>query len=112
MKLFFDENLSPKLVDLIAAEFPESKHVRNVNLQGASDSQIWNYCKENNFTIISKDTDFRELSYVEGAPPKIIWADVGNSRTKEILKLLKSEKAKIENFIENEEESLLILSSP
>ncbi len=110
MKLLFDENLSPKLVDLLIEEFPNSKHVRDVKLRGAADSQIWEFCKDNNFTIISKDTDFREISYLEGAPPKIIWIDVGNSGTSVIDKLLKEKKRKIEKFVENEEESLLILS--
>lgn len=111
MKLLFDENLSPRLVKLLKEEFPESKHVRDVDLRGAFDSRIWEYCRENNFVIVSKDSDFREMSYLEGAPPKIIWVDVGNSGTIVIGKLLNEKKAEIDRFLQNKEESLLILSS-
>ena len=41
MKLFFDENLSPGLLDILANEFPESVHVRDVGLRGATDETIW-----------------------------------------------------------------------
>jgi hypothetical protein len=42
--------------------------------------------------IVSKDTDFRERSYVEGFPPKIIWLDVGNAGTAAIAELLRRER--------------------
>lgn len=76
MKLFFDENLSPKLVHILAGQFPNCSHVKLAGLKGCSDSQIWNFCKEKGFIIVSKDTDFRERSFLKGYPPKIIWLDV------------------------------------
>ena len=81
MKLLFDENVSPKLPDHLAAEYPESVHVRGVGLRGANDQQIWDYARVHELAIVSKATDFRERSYVEGFPPKIIWLDVGNAGT-------------------------------
>jgi predicted nuclease of predicted toxin-antitoxin system len=59
--------------------------------------------------IVSKDTDFRERSYVEGFPPKIIWLDVGNTGTASISELLRRERQRIEHFEKQEESSLLIL---
>ena len=35
--------------------------------------------RRSGLVIVSKDTDFRERSYVEGFPPKVIWLDVGNA---------------------------------
>ena len=60
--------------------------------------------------IVSKDTDFRERSYVEGFPPKIIWLDVGNHGTVAIAELLRRERQRIELFANQDETSLLILS--
>lgn len=60
--------------------------------------------------IVSKDTDFRERSYVAGFPPKIIWLDVGNAGTAAIAELLRRERQRIEDFAKQEETSLLILS--
>ncbi len=110
MKLLFDENLSARLVTGLASEYPGSAHVRNVDLRGAEDHRIWDYARTNGFTIVSKDTDFRERSYVEGFPPKIIWLDVGNAGTAAIADLLRGERQRIERFQAMDELSLLILS--
>ena len=37
MKLLFDQNLSHRLVGQLAAEFPDSAHVRDVGLAAADD---------------------------------------------------------------------------
>ncbi len=110
MKLFFDENLSPRLASLFRQEYPGSSHVRNVDLVGASHSQIWNYCKRNEFTVVSKDTDFRDRSMTEGFPPKIIWLDVGNAGTNVIADLLQREYKRVDLFSTHPKASLLILS--
>jgi len=34
MKLLFDENLSPRLVEALASEYPGSAHVRNAGQAG------------------------------------------------------------------------------
>ena len=60
--------------------------------------------------IASKDTDFRERSFVEGFPPKVIWLDLGNAGTARIETLLRSERTRIETFVVATETSLLILS--
>lgn len=79
MKLLFDENVSHRLPESLANEFPDSAHVRTAGLRGADDRQIWDYARDQGFAIVSKDTDFRERSYVDGAPPKVVWLDVGNA---------------------------------
>ena len=107
MKLLFDENLSHELVNDVAGEYPGSTHVRDVGLRGAEDQQIWDYARTHDFVIVSKDTDFRERSYVEGFPPKIVWLDVGNAGTAAIAALLRRERERVEM---QEETSLLILS--
>lgn len=110
MKLLFDANVSHKLVRHLASEYPDSSHVREVGLRGAEDRQIWDYARANGFVIASKDSDFRERSYVEGSPPKIIWLDVGNAGTGAIAALLRRERERIERFHTLEDASLLILS--
>ena len=84
MRLLFDENLSPKLVDLLEDDFPDSAHVYDLGLGGASDSQIWDQARADGFVIVSKDDDFRQRSFVEGAPPKVVWLQVGNAGTRPI----------------------------
>lgn len=110
MKLLFDENLSPKLAVVLASDFPGSIHVRDVGLRGAHDHRLWDYASTHAFIIVSKDTDFRERSYVEGFPPKIIWLDVRNAGTKTIAELLRREGQRIAHFDASTELSILILS--
>ena len=110
MKLLFDANLSPALAVRVRAEYPERVHVRDVGLRAAADTTIWEYARANGFAIVSKDTDFRERSSVEGFPPKVIWLDVGNAGTATIAALLRNEQDRIETFDRSDDSSLLILS--
>ena len=110
MKLFFDENLSPKLTRILGVEYPQSRHVRDVGLKGTDDNAVWSFCRENNLILVSKDTDFRERSFVEGFPPKVVWLDVGNAGTAEIASLLRTERDRLESFRKDPESSMLILS--
>jgi len=107
VKLLFDENVSPRPPQMLA---DGSIHVRGAGLRGAEDWQIWEYARKEGFAIVSKDTDFRERSYVDGAPPKIIWLDIGNANTQAIEAMLKREYERVEQFGVSEETSLLILS--
>ena len=54
MKLLFDENLSPKLVKLLADDFPGSVHVHDIGLGGADDKTIWRYAANNVLLIVSR----------------------------------------------------------
>jgi len=110
VKILFDENLSPALVSALAFEYPGSTHVREVDMRGAPDSVIWEYARTQGFAIASKDTDFRERSFVEGFPPKVVWLDVGNAGTAQIAALLRSEHQRVDRFEQSTDASLLILS--
>jgi predicted nuclease of predicted toxin-antitoxin system len=110
VKLLLDANLSPALVGRLRAEYPGSLHVRDVGLRNGSDAEIWEYAKGNGFVIASKDTDFRERSFVEGWPPKAVWLDVGNAGTREIELLLRRERQRVRQFAQAPDTSLLILS--
>ena len=110
MRLLFDENLSSRLVGALADQFPDSSHVNLVGLGGSTDQQIWVYAREHGFAVISKDDDFRSLSLVNGAPPKVIWLRIGNASTAGIKSFIRSALVKIRTFEISPEESLLVLS--
>jgi predicted nuclease of predicted toxin-antitoxin system len=110
VKLLFDENLSHKLAQRLADVFPDSVHVRDVGLKAAEDSSVWDYAKNNDFVIISKDADMHERSFVLGYPPKVIWIRLGNCSTSEVEKLLRRESAVIKLFYEDDYASFLAIS--
>ena len=111
MKLLFDENLSPKLVQVLAAEFPDSTHIELLGLRGSSDRAVWDFAREGGYAIGSKDNDFRQRSFLLGAPPKVIWLSVGNAGTDAIASLLRENRERISRFIGEAEEGLLILQA-
>jgi predicted nuclease of predicted toxin-antitoxin system len=43
-----------------------------------SDEQIWNYAKQNELIIVTKDADFSLKVLTKGAPPKVIHLKFGN----------------------------------
>ena len=108
-QLLFDENLSPRLPALLSDQFPGSRHVRDVGLRGATDQDIWNFAAAADFTIVTKDDDFRGLSLLRGAPPKVIWLVIGNCTTREILQVLTENGASLFSFIIEPSSALLAL---
>ncbi len=112
MKLLLDENLSPKLVDYLVDIFPNSSHVELLGMRGHTDTEIWNLAKQDGYVLVPKDDDFRQRSFVYGAPPKVIWLSVGNAGTAAIGQLLLTSVARIEAFVADPEESLLVLYLP
>ncbi len=112
MKLLLDENLSPTLVDQLAAEYPGSRHVDQVGLHGERDDRIWSFVRDHDYVLVSKDSDFRELASIHGAPPKVVWLMVGNAGTSAIRKLLLENRRRLERFVADTEEALLALARP
>ncbi len=109
MKLLFDQNLSFRLVQALSDLFPESVHVREVKMETANDQIIWDYAAKNNFTIISKDSEFHQRSFLLESPPKVIWISCGNASTDQILSLIRSSKKRISDFQKDRESSFLVL---
>ena len=95
MKLLFDQNLSHRLVGLLADLFPGSLHVAECGLADADDRMIWSFARDLNYVIASKDSDFSDLSFLFGAPPKAVWVRVGNGPTSVIAELLRSQAARL-----------------
>lgn len=54
-------------------------HVREID-DTWSDTQIWQYAKERNLTIITKDIDFYNRIIASDPPPKVIHLKMGNMK--------------------------------
>jgi predicted nuclease of predicted toxin-antitoxin system len=87
VKLLLDENLARELVGRLADVFPGTQHVTSVGLERATDREVWDYAHAHGYAIASKDSDFNQLSFLHGAPPKVIWLMVLGKRLR--LKLAK-----------------------
>jgi predicted nuclease of predicted toxin-antitoxin system len=111
VKLLFDENLSVRLVQALATEFPGSLHVGRVGLRQRSDREIWDYARAHGLAIVTKDDDFSRFSFVYGAPPKVILVNLGNCPTQVIADALITHRAEIEAFCAVGPEALLIIGA-
>lgn len=109
MKLLLDENLSRRLVPVLEATFPGTQHVDDVGLHSAPDVAIWDFAGRESFALVSKDDDFRQLSLLRGAPPKVLVLAVGNGGNAAVLSVLLDNRIRIETFDADEQESLMVL---
>ena len=89
--------------------FPDSLHVRDAGMKATADPLVWNYAKNNDFMIVSKDADMHDLSLVFGNPPKVIWVRLGNCSTSDVEDLLRRDFGVINVFYADSEASLLDL---
>lgn len=109
MKLLLDQNLPRSLLPNLNIRFPGSDHVRNLGLDsGTSDGEIFEYAREHGYTILSKDSDFRQLSFLRGAPPKVIWLRVGNCTVTELREIIVGNLNQLQVFEAATESFLMI----
>ena len=110
MKLLFDENLSPRLKQVLADVYPECLHVRDIGLESTGDATVWEYAGEHGFIIVSKDSDFRQMSFTSESPPKVIWIGLGNCSTAAVVSLLRHRYDALIAFEEDTQSVFLALS--
>lgn len=107
--LLFDQNISPKLVERLEDIYPHSVHVFNLDMADAMDLEIWEYAREHDFIIVTKDADFSEIGVVKGFPPKVIWIRRGNCSTQDIEDILRVNFEGVKNLSEDKDTGILIL---
>jgi predicted nuclease of predicted toxin-antitoxin system len=108
-RLLLDENLSERLVASLADVFPDVAHVRTLGLGGASDAEVWNAAARADRLLVTKDDDFITMSVLRGAPPKVVWLNIGNATNASTLALLRSQVAVIDDFSGYSEATFLAL---
>jgi predicted nuclease of predicted toxin-antitoxin system len=76
----------------------------------ADDRAAWNFAIENRFVIVSKDGDFRQLSFVAGAPPKVVRVRMGDCSTADIVAALRRRAGDLHLFETTREAALLVIA--
>ncbi|MBU6182973.1 MAG: DUF5615 family PIN-like protein [Verrucomicrobia bacterium] len=109
MKLLFDENLPVRLVRSLADVFPSAAHVTQTGLGRADDGRIWDFARQNNYCIVSKDSDHHDLAILRGHPPKVVWIRLGNCTTRQIEDCLRANKGAVLEFLAAPGESAMLI---
>ena len=91
----FDENLPAKIQ--FTSAFPVI-HVLALG-ESPSDTQIWQYAKQNGLAIVTKDADFSDRLMADVSPPKVVHLRFGNMRQRVLQAFLASVWPKIETLI-------------
>ena len=86
--------------------------MRDLGLATADDEAIWSHAAVEGLLIVTKDDDFRQRSFLRGAPPKVIWVRLGNCRTSDVEGVLRTRRRDIEAFAADDQAALLVLTRP
>jgi predicted nuclease of predicted toxin-antitoxin system len=111
MQILIDQNISARLIEALKLVNLPAAHVSHIQLSRSTDREIWDFAKQNSMTILTKDSDFNDLSTLYGVPPKIIHLRIGNCTTQEIIDLLLAKRAEILKFLGDDHAGILTLFS-
>lgn len=100
MKILLDENISYRVIKIVAHQYPEMRSMSELGLLGSKDTQIWEFAKLNHYTIFTNDEDFCEMSVLKGHPPKVIWLKTHNLSKQQIAEIFLEKSDIIREFIE------------
>jgi predicted nuclease of predicted toxin-antitoxin system len=103
VRLLFDENLSARLVGLLADAYSGSAHLEHAGLLGAADAAVWAHAAAGGYVPVTKDEDFQRLSVVRGQPPKVVWVRLGNCATADVARLPRLRRDDLARFVAHED---------
>lgn len=82
--LLIDENLPASLATTLPVI---CSHATDLGAQ-PTDHQIWQHAREQDWIVLTRDTDFFNRLILDGSPPKVIWVRLGNIRRKDLENLM------------------------
>jgi predicted nuclease of predicted toxin-antitoxin system len=78
MNLLIDENLSPRLVQLLGEKGLPAQHVAHLGMAGLTDSEVWKYAFEHEQVVVTQNVeDFLYLAGSVELHPGLIVLRVG-----------------------------------
>lgn len=102
MKILIDQNISQRILPLLAPLFENLHHVRGIGLTDADDYQIFMFARRNGYNaVVTLDEDFVRLIRQFSEPPKIIWIRTGNIATDILSTVIKEKAETIKEFIKS-----------
>jgi predicted nuclease of predicted toxin-antitoxin system len=80
-----DNQLPDALCRFLVSHGHQSKHVVDLGMDEASDSEIWNSVVSGGEILVTKDEDFLHLANRPGDTGKLLWVRIGNCRKQTLL---------------------------
>ena len=85
MRFLVDAQLPPALARWLADKGFVAEHVFDLQMETASDAEIWALAEETSAVIVTKDEDFARLGTANPDGPRVLWLRVGNSTRRGLL---------------------------
>lgn len=85
MLFLIDAQLPPSLAGALRDAGCEAVHVADIDLQTATDRQIWDEAGSRSAVLVTKDRDFSLLRATSKDGPAILWVRVGNTDNRTLL---------------------------
>lgn len=79
---------------------PDYLHVKDLD-DSWSDEKIWDYARQHDLIIVTKDADFSLKVLYKGTPPKVIHLKFGNLKMRDFYEIISNIWADIEKSIED-----------
>ena len=89
MKILCDVHIAKKVVRFFQEQGIESVHVNDIlDSWFTKDESINQYADENDFTVMTKDADFKDSHFLKQTPRKLLKISLGNISTKKLISIL------------------------
>lgn len=85
MRFIIDAELPPALAQRLSELGHAAQHVADVGLLGADDRSIWQYAREYDSVVITKDEDFSVHCLEREKHPAVVWLRIGNCSNQALL---------------------------
>lgn len=95
MKFLVDNQLPQALSRFLTERGHTSVHVFGLDMDEASDLEIWSHATNGDWIVISKDEDFLHLANRRNDTGKLLWVRIGNMRKQPLLHAFERELAAI-----------------
>jgi predicted nuclease of predicted toxin-antitoxin system len=88
MKFLCDVHISYQLVDFINSKGFEALHINTIlNKWFTKDKDICRFADKNDYVVITKDIDFKNVYFINNTPKKLIWICLDNISNKDLVNI-------------------------
>ncbi len=91
MKILSDVHIPLKITKFFANKGIQSEHVNNIlDKWFTSDNKICEFADKNDYTVLTKDSDFKNSHFIKQSPKKLIKINLGNISTNSLLAIFEN----------------------
>ena len=118
MKILCDVHISLKVAKFFQSKGIETEHINHIlDKWFTNDNDICEYADKKNFTVVTKDKDFKDSHFIRQTPKKLIKVNLGNISTNNLIVTIDNVLDKLENlfssnkkcYVEINQDELIII---